>query len=78
MSFVRCGEQDANQVYEYTFRYGGVLADNPFLLQVWAGSDTFPKQLSVTERTPQTVFALEITVTKIHDDHIVISVRRLT
>ncbi len=77
-SFVRYGEQDANQVYEYTFRYGGPLADNPLLLQVWAGSGTFPKQLSVAEGTPQTVFALEVTVTEIHNDYLTISVRRLT
>lgn len=78
-SFVGYGEADSFGNYEYTFRFGGALSPhNPNLLQVWTHGNTFPKQLSVTEDVKQTAFALEVTVTEIHSEYIVVSVKRLT
>lgn len=77
-SFVPYNLQEGNAYPEYNFRYGGIGGDEPNLLQVWAGSSTFPKQLSVTEGTTQTVYAIEVIVSEIHPDYIVILVKRLT
>jgi hypothetical protein len=77
-SFVPYNLQEGNAYPEYNFRYGGIGGDEPNLLQVWAGSSAFPKQLSVTKGTTQTVYAIEVIVSEIHPDYIMILVKRLT
>ena len=64
--------------YEYGFRWGGLLGDQPTLLQVWAHPKTWdPKNISIEEGGVYTAYALEIKVSEIHDEYIVILVKHL-
>ena len=73
-AFVYSNQQDV----QYTFRYGGLLADKPSLLQVWVSGSAFPKDLSVSEGATYTVYAIEIKISEVHADYIVILVKPLS
>jgi len=65
------------QNVQYTFRYGGLLGDEPNLLQVWVSGNAFPKDLSISKGATYTAFAIEIKISEIHEDYIVILVKPL-
>lgn len=72
-------QQEGNAYPEYTFRYGGMLADSPNSLAVWAGNNNaFGKGVTVIEGATYTVFAIEIKISEVHPDYIVILVKHLT
>jgi hypothetical protein len=75
---VSYNQQNANAYPEYSFRYGGILGDNPNLLQVWSGNNAFPKEFSVTEGATYSAFAIQIKISEVHPDYIVILVKHLT
>lgn len=72
-AFVYSDQQDV----QYTFRYGGLLSDQPNLLQVWVSGNAFPKDLSIHEGATYTAFAIEIRISEVHEDYIVILVKPL-
>ena len=72
-AFVYSTQRDS----QYTFRYGGLLADQPSLLQVWVSGNAFPRDLSIREGATYTAFAIEIRISEIHEDYIVILVKPL-
>jgi hypothetical protein len=64
---------------EYSFRYGSLLGDDPGLLQVWSGTNTFnPKDFTVNEGSTYSAFAIQITISEVHSDYIVILVKHLS
>jgi hypothetical protein len=78
-TIVSYNQQSANTYPEYRFRYGGVLGDNPNSLQVWAGSNSaFPEEFTFTKDSTLTAFAIQITVSEVHSDYIVILVKHLS
>jgi hypothetical protein len=77
-TFVPYNLKEGSAYPEYNFRYGGVLGDNPNLLQVWPGSSQSPKEFSVVEGATYTAFAIEIKISEVHSDYIVILIKHLT
>lgn len=75
---VAYNQQQGSAYPEYTFRYGGVFSDSPNLLQVWSGSNAFPKEFSVVKGTTYTAWAIEIVISEVHPDYIEILVKHLT
>lgn len=71
-------QQQGSTYPGYTFRYGSINGETPRIFQVWAGSATFPKECSVVEGATYTAFAIEIKVSEVHADYIVILVKHLT
>lgn len=71
-------QQEGSAYPEYTFRYGSLLGDNPNLLQVWSGNNAFPKEFSVIDGATYTAFAIEIKISEVHPDYIVILVKPLS
>ena len=72
-AFVYSTQEDV----QYTFRYGGLLSDKPSLLQVWVYGNAFPEDLSIREGATFNVFAIEVKISEIHADYIVILVKPL-
>lgn len=77
-SFVSYNPQEGNSNLEYTFRYGGPLGDEPDLLQVWAENNILPKEFSVIKGATYTAFAIEIIISEVHQEYIVILVKPLS
>jgi hypothetical protein len=73
-AFVYSTQEDV----QYTFRYGGLLSDKPSLLQVWVYGNAFPEDLSIREGATFNVFAIEVKISEIHADYIVILVKPLS
>ncbi len=63
---------------QYAFSYCGVFGDRPRLLQVWESGSASPKDLFIREGATYTVFAIEIKISQIHSDYIVILVKPLS
>jgi hypothetical protein len=75
-SFVYYTQQGSTS---YTLRYGGLQGDQPTLFQVWAGANTaFPESFTFVQGSTYTAFSLQITISEIHSDYIVILVKPLS
>ena len=60
---------------EYTFRYGGLLANESGLLQVWISGYAFPRDIAIRDGATYAAFGIEIKISEIHEDYIVILVK---
>lgn len=75
-SFVYYNQQGQNSSPEYTFRYGSINGENPNIFQVWAGTSTSnPEEFPVQQGATYPAYNLQITVSEVHFDYIVISVK---
>jgi len=77
-TFVPYNLKEGSAYPEYNFRYGGLLGDNPNMLQVWSGNNVVPKEFSVVKGTTYTAWAIEIIISEVHPDYIEILVKHLT
>jgi hypothetical protein len=63
----------------YTLRYGGLHSDEPNLFQVWAGANSAnPRSFTFVQGSTYTAFSLQITISEIHSDYIVILIKPLS
>lgn len=77
-TIVPYNQQNSNSYPEYSFRYGSLLGDNPNRLQVWSGNNPFPKDFTVSEGATYTAFAVEIKITEVNPEYIVLGIRHLS